>query len=211
MRGHALRATRGGPTISRGGVDSLTGYLEVICGSMFSGKSEELIRRTRRHAIARRRVIVFKPSLDDRYHGERVCSHDGNSLEAVAIGADEPERILSLAWEEGAQVVAIDEAQFFADGIAAAAQKLVNRGLRVIVAGLDMDFAGRPFGPMPVLMAMADDVTKLKAVCARCGEPATFNQRLIDGQPARASDPVVLVGGREAYEARCRRCHELAP
>ncbi len=189
----------------------MTGYLEVICGSMFSGKSEELIRRMRRHIIARRRAVIVKPSIDTRYDRDRVFSHDGNSLAARSIDPAVPEAIDELAWAEGSQVVGIDEAQFFAEGIVEVVEKLVRRGLRVLVAGLDMDFAGRPFGPMPTLMALADDVTKLKAICARCGEPATFNQRLINGQPARRGDPIVLVGGKETYEARCRRCHEVAP
>lgn len=186
------------------------GYLEVICGSMFSGKSEELIRRTKRVIIARKVVSVFKPSVDDRYRKSSVISHDGNSVEAHVIDNDDPWPILDIAGEEGAEVVSIDEAQFFGPDIVPVVQALVRRGLRVIVAGLDMDFARRPFGSMPVLMALADEVTKLKAICVRCGEPACFNQRLVNGRPAAADDPIIMVGGRESYEARCRRCHELA-
>ena len=189
----------------------MVGYLEVICGSMFSGKSEELIRRTRRHVIARRKAIVFKPSIDDRFAEDKVFSHDGNSWEAHSLAPDEVTKLEAIAWEHAAQVVAIDEAQFFEPGLVDAVQRLVKRGLRVIVAGLDMDFAGRPFGCMPTLMALADEVTKLKAVCARCGEPATYNQRLINGRPASINDPIVMIGGKESYEARCRRCHEIGP
>ena len=186
------------------------GYLEVITGSMFSGKSEELIRRVRRVVIARKKAVVVKPSIDTRYSASEVRSHDGNGLEAQVVDVAHPEEILALAKAANADVVAIDEAQFFSQAIVDVVMSLVDEGRRVIVAGLDMDFARRPFGAMPVLMAMADEVLKLKAICAVCGEPATFNQRLINGQPARRSDPVVMVGGQEKYEARCRRCHQLA-
>ena len=185
------------------------GYLEIICGSMFSGKSEELIRRAKRVVIARKQVIVCKPSIDTRYGHRRVSSHDGNSLRAHPIDRSRPEDILSLAAAKEADVVAIDEAQFFGPEIVPVVQRLVEVGLRVIVAGLDMDFAGRPFGSMPTLMALADEVTKLKAICVKCGEPATFNQRLINGRPAAIDDPIIVIGGRESYEARCRRCHEV--
>ncbi|MBE3589753.1 MAG: thymidine kinase, partial [Firmicutes bacterium] len=187
------------------------GHLEVITGSMFSGKTEELIRRTRRALIARRRVLIVKPAIDDRYAAEAVFSHDGRRVDAVPVPVEEPERIFVAANECGAEVVSIDEAQFFTQGLVAAVRRLVDSGRRVIVSGLDLDFARRPFGCMPELMAMADEVTKLKAICVRCGEPAMFTQRLIDGRPAAEDDPLVVIGGAEAYEARCRRCHEVAP
>lgn len=184
------------------------GYLEVICGSMFSGKSEELIRRVRRWMIAKKRVLVFKPSIDTRY-GTNVTSHDGNNVEAQMVLGEYPAVILNMAIEQQAQVVAIDEAQFFSAELLEIIDELIKRDVRVICAGLDMDFARRPFGIMPTLMAVADEVTKLKAICQVCGEPATFNQRLIDGRPASRKDPIIVVGGRETYEARCRKCHVL--
>ncbi|MHB8928493.1 MAG: thymidine kinase [Bacillota bacterium] len=186
------------------------GYLEIVCGSMFSGKSEELIRRAKRVAIARKRVVVCKPAIDTRYGHRRVSSHDGNSLRAHPINQSHPEDVLDLAAAAAADVIAIDEAQFFGPEIVEVVQRLVQAGRRVIVAGLDMDFAGRPFGSMPVLMALADEVTKLKAICVKCGEPACFNQRLINGRPAAIDDPIIVIGGKESYEARCRRCHEVA-
>ena len=186
----------------------MAGYLEVICGSMFSGKSEELIRRVKRVVIARKRVAVFKPALDDRYGARAVNSHDGNSLEAHAVPHEEPDQVLRIARQEDAEVVAVDEAQFFSPGIVDVAMALVEEERRVIIAGLDMDFAGRPFGSMPTLMALADEVSKLKAICVVCGRPATYNQRLIDGQPARKDDPLIVIGGQERYEARCRDCYQ---
>lgn len=185
------------------------GYLEVITGSMFSGKTEELIRRIKRATIARKRVLLFKPSIDNRYNKHAVTSHDGRDLQAIVVPVDQPEVILNHAQREEAEVVGIDEAQFFAPSVVDVIQRLVEAGVRVIVSGLDMDFARRPFGAMPELMALADEVTKLKAICVVCGEPATFTQRLINGRPAAATDPVILVGGQESYEARCRRHHEV--
>jgi thymidine kinase len=184
------------------------GWIEVVCGPMFSGKSEELIRRLRRAQIAHQRVAVFKPELDDRYHASDVVSHDGTSLSAqpVAMARD----ILALAAGQDAQVVGIDEAQFFDAEIVDVAQRLAAEGRRVVVAALDQDFAARPFGPVPLLLAEAEFVDKLQAVCNQCREPATRTQRLIDGRPARADDAVVLVDGAESYEPRCRACHELA-
>lgn len=185
------------------------GYLEVIAGGMFSGKTEELIRRVKRATIARKRVLLFKPDIDRRYREDAVASHDGRDLRAIGVPVDRPEDIAARARLERAEVVGIDEAQFFTAEIVPVVLGLVEEGVRVIVSGLDMDFARRPFGPMPVLMAVADEVVKLKAICVVCGEPATFTQRLIDGQPAAADDPVILIGGRESYEPRCRRHHEL--
>ncbi|HEY8393993.1 MAG TPA: thymidine kinase [Thermaerobacter sp.] len=187
------------------------GYLEVIAGGMFSGKTEELIRRVKRAAIARKRVLLFKPDIDRRYRHDAVASHDGRDLRAICVPAGRPEEIAARVRSDRPDVVGIDEAQFFAEGIVPVVQELVDRGVRVIVSGLDMDFARRPFGSMPVLMALADEVVKLKAICVVCGEPATFTQRLIDGRPAAADDPVILIGGRESYEPRCRRHHEVGP
>ncbi len=182
------------------------GWIEVVCGSMFSGKTEEVIRRVRRARIARQQVQVFKPVLDNRYFTERVASHNGLQWEAVPVG--NAREILERLDPE-TTVVAVDEAQFFDWEISAVCQELAERGLRVIVAGLDMDFRGEPFGPMPLLMAEAEEVTKLQAICVVCGAPASRTQRLIDGEPAAYDDAVILVGGSESYEARCRQCHEV--
>jgi thymidine kinase len=183
------------------------GWIEVICGSMFSGKTEELIRRVRRAEIARQRVQVFKPRLDNRYAAARVASHDGVQFDASVV---ESASELMDKVAEGANVVAIDEAQFFSGDITEAARSLADRGLRVIVTGLDLDFRGEPFGPMPALMAEAEMVDKLHAICVVCGAPASRTQRLIDGRPANYSDPIILVGAAEVYEARCRDCHRVS-
>lgn len=174
---------------------------------MFSGKSEELIRRVRRAEIAKQTIQVFKPSIDDRYGIASVNSHDGRAAEAIAI--EKAEEILTQV-NGDTTVVAIDEAQFFDDNIVNVCRKLADeRSIRVIVAGLDLDFRGEPFQPVPALMAQAEDVDKLHAICVVCGEEASRTQRIIDGQPARYNDPVILVGAKEAYEARCRQCHEV--
>jgi len=181
------------------------GWIEVIAGVMFSGKTEELMRRVRRAIIARKRVQVFKSHLDDRYLGVlSVSSHDGRSVEAIPV--DSSAQIASRI-DPVAQVIAIDEAQFLDDGIVQVVTWLANSGRRVIVAGTDTDFRGEPFGRMPQLMAVAELVDKLHAICVLCGAPATRNQRLIDGEPAPYDSPTIMVGGREAYEARCRACH----
>jgi len=183
------------------------GWIEVVTGVMFSGKSEELMRRVRRAVIARRRVQVFKSHLDDRYAGiEAVSSHDGTRIEAhpVTRSVEVAEQIRS-----DAQVVAIDEAQFLDEGVVRVANSLADRGVRVIVAGTDMDFRGEPFGPIPSLLAIAEKVDKLHAICMVCGDLASRNQRLIDGRPAPAEGPTIQVGGAESYEARCRRCHDV--
>ncbi len=182
------------------------GWIEVVCGSMFSGKTEEMIRRIRRARIAKQQVQVFKPALDDRYHAEQVSSHNGLRWEALAVGSarEIPERL-----QPGTTVVAVDEAQFFDWELSSICKGLADQGMRVILAGLDMDFRGEPFGPMPLLMAEAEEVTKLQAICVECGAPASRTQRLIDGQPAAYDDPIILVGGSESYEARCRMCHEV--
>jgi thymidine kinase len=184
------------------------GWIEVICGSMFSGKTEELIRRVKRAVIARQRVQVFKPLLDNRFSTERVSSHDGLQWDAVAVNS--AAEILELV-RDTTDVVAIDEAQFFDWAVVDVCEQLAQRGKRVIVAGLDMDFRGEPFGPMPVLMAQAEMVDKLQAICAVCGAPASRTQRLINGVPANYDDPQILVGASEVYQARCRRCHEVPP
>ena len=185
-------------------MDDARGRIEVICGSMFSGKSEELIRRVRRAQIARQRVAVFKPMLDDRYGRRQVASHDGARVEAVPVrgSADILDHL-----PEGVTVAAIDEAQFLDGGVADVAQTLAGRGVRVIVAGLDMDFRGEPFGAMPRIMALAETVDKLQAICMVCGAPASRTQRLVNGRPAAYTDPIILIGAQEAYEARCREHH----
>lgn len=182
------------------------GHIELICGSMFSGKTEELIRRLRRAVIARQHVQVFKPAIDDRYHVQRVTSHNGLGFDAqpVALARD-----IRSELDPTTTVVAIDEVQFFDEEIIDLCESLADQGLRVICAGLDSDFRGVPFGPMPHLMARAEHIDKLHAICVVCGREASRTQRLIDGRPAAFDDPVVLVGAAEVYEARCRQCHEV--
>ena len=180
------------------------GTLEFICGSMFSGKSEELIRRLKRSQIAKRNVLVFKHSLDERTYIEYVVSHDGNKLKAIPI--DNPELILELISPD-IEVIGIDEVQFFPLSIVNVICKLVEKGKRVIAAGLDLDFKQIPFGPVPLLLAIADQVTKLKAICMECGNEAHFTQRLVNDKPAKYSDPTIMVGAQEKYQARCRNCH----
>ncbi|ARK32781.1 thymidine kinase [Halalkalibacter krulwichiae] len=182
------------------------GWIEVICGSMFSGKSEELIRRVRRVSFGKLNVQVFKPALDNRYSEEEVVSHNGTKVMAAPVKKSVD--ILNLIKNE-TQVVAIDEVQFFDEEIVAVVDELADRGIRVICAGLDQDFRGEPFGPIQPLMALAESVTKLQAVCPSCGQPASRTQRLIDGKPAAYTDPVILVGASESYEPRCRHCHEV--
>jgi thymidine kinase len=183
-----------------------SGWLEVICGSMFSGKSEELIRRIRRATFAKQEVKVFKPTIDNRYSEEAVVSHNGNSV--IAIPVSSPKEIFNHISEK-TDVIAIDEVQFFSNDIIEVVQTLADRGYRVIVAGLDQDFRGEPFEPVPTLMAIAESVTKLQAVCTVCGSPASRTQRLINGVPASYYDPVILVGASESYEPRCRHHHEV--
>ena len=182
------------------------GAIEVITGSMFCGKTDELIRRLRRATIARQQVQVFKPAIDNRYALEKVTSHAGSEYDARPV--PNARAILSHL-DPSATVVGIDEAQFFDDAIIPLSQQLADRGVRVIIAGLDTDFRGEPFGPMPVLMAEADVVDKLHAICMVCGGLACRTQRLVDGKPARYDDPVVIVGAAELYEARCRAHHEI--
>ena len=183
------------------------GWIEVIAGVMFSGKSEELLRRLRRAVIARKRIQLFKSHLDDRYAGMfAVSSHDGRTSDAIPV--DSSAQIASRI-DPTAQVIAVDEAQFLDAGIVPLATSLAARGRRVILAGTDTDFRGEPFGAMPQLMAVAELVDKLHAICVVCGAPASRNQRLIGGRPARWDSPVIMVGARESYEARCRHCHEI--
>lgn len=184
-----------------------SGRIEVICGSMFCGKTEELIRRIRRAMIARQKIQVFKPSIDDRFGVQSVTSHTGQALEALPIRG--PAELMDKLAPD-TTVVAIDEAQFFSSDIVAVVETLASRGVRVIIAGLDMDFRGEPFGAMPELMSRAEEVTKLHAICVVCGEEACRTQRLVNGEPARAGDPIILVGASERYEARCRT-HHMVP
>ncbi|MEO5568883.1 MAG: thymidine kinase [Gemmatimonadaceae bacterium] len=184
-----------------------SGWIEVISGVMFSGKSEELIRRVRRAMIARKSVQVFKSHLDERYSGlYQVSSHDGRTTEAIPV--DTPEQIMRNL-SPGTQVVAIDEAQFLDQSIVDLVTTIARGGKRVILAGTDTDFRGDPFGPMPQLLAVAEVVDKLHAICVVCGNPASRNQRLIAGKPARYDSPTIMVGSAESYEARCRRCHAV--
>ncbi len=183
------------------------GWIEVIAGVMFSGKSEELIRRVRRAIIARKRVQVFKSHLDGRYAGiYAISSHDGRTVEAVPVDSSAQ---IAQCLDPMAQVVAIDEAQFLDASIIDIATSLAARGRRVILAGTDTDFRGEPFGPMPSLMAVAEVVDKLHAICVLCGAPASRNQRLVEGRPARYDSPVIQIGGTDSYEARCRACHQV--
>lgn len=184
-----------------------TGSIEVICGSMFCGKTDELIRRLRRATIAKQNVIVFKPVIDVRYETQRVASHAGSTFDAIPV--DQSKDILQQV-SEGITVVGIDEAQFFDDGIVPVILKLADQGIRIIVAGLDQNFKGEPFGCMPTLMALAERVDKLQAICMVCGEPASRTQRLVNGKPARYDDPIIIVGASEMYEARCRK-HHIVP
>ncbi|MBA5711028.1 thymidine kinase [Bacillus velezensis] len=183
-----------------------SGWLELICGSMFSGKSEELIRRVKRATYAKQEVKVFKPTIDNRYSEEAVVSHNGTSMTSHVISSS------AEIWDhisESTDVIAVDEVQFFGESIIGDLSSLADKGYRVIAAGLDMDFRGEPFGVVPNLMAVAESVTKLQAVCSVCGSPASRTQRLIDGKPASYDDPVILVGASESYEARCRHHHEV--
>ena len=183
-----------------------SGWIEVITGPMYSGKSEELIRRIRRVKIAQKKVKVFKPLMDDRYSNDNVVSHSGDSIEAIPV--DHPEELYERL-EDDVEVVAIDEIQFFSEEIVDICETLADKGKRVIVAGLDRDFRNEPFVPMPELLSRAEYVEKLHAICLQCGDPATRTQRLIDGEPASYNDPIILVGATENYEARCRSCHEV--
>ncbi|AUM94051.1 TPA: thymidine kinase [Clostridium botulinum] len=180
------------------------GWIEVVAGPMYSGKTEELIRRIRRAEIAKQKVQVFKPEIDNRYSKQDVVSHAGDKIQSVPVKSSK--EILKKLLDD-TDVIGIDEAQFFDDSLVEIVSKIANNNRRVICAGLDMDFKGEPFGPMPKLMAIAEFVDKIQAVCMVCNNPATRTQRLINGKPAKKSDPVVLIGAQESYEARCRKCH----
>jgi len=182
------------------------GSIEVICGSMFSGKTDELIRRLVRATIARQKVQVFKPAIDIRYAVEKVASHAGSTFDAIPV---EKAAEIRSKLDADTTVVGIDEAQFFDAEVVNVAKELATRGVRVLVAGLDTDFRGDPFGSMPILMAVAEHVSKLHAICMTCGDEASRTQRLVNGKPARYDDPVVIVGASELYEARCRQHHEV--
>lgn len=183
------------------------GWVEVVTGVMFSGKSEELMRRVRRALLAGKRIQVFKSHLDERYGGlGTVASHDGRSVEAEPVQSS-PEIMERV--RRDTQVLALDEVQFLDGGVVEVVNALADRGMRVIAAGTDMDFRGQPFGPIGALLAIAEKVDKLHAICVKCGDLATRNQRLVNGRPAPAESPTIQVGGLESYEARCRRCHEV--
>ncbi|MBP1921077.1 thymidine kinase [Halorubrum alkaliphilum] len=186
-----------------------TGWIEVITGSMFSGKTEELLRRLRRSEIAGQSVAVYKPAIDDRYGEETIGTHNGRQWEATVVDNEDDGPLEILDADPDAEVVAIDEANFFSETLVGVCDALADRGTRVIVSGLDQTFRGEPFEPVPQLMATAEYVDKLRAICSQCGEPATRNQRLIEGEPAHVDDPTILVGAEESYEARCRACHVL--
>ncbi len=182
------------------------GWIEVICGCMFAGKTEELIRRINVLSYARKNILVFKPKIDDRYSTTESASHAGSKVPCIVIS--EAKEILDHV-NYDTDVVAIDEVQFFDEDVVDICEYLADSGLRVMVAGLDKDFRGEPFGVLPDLLTRAEFVTKLTAVCAKCGAPATRTQRIINGKPASFNDPIVLVGAKEAYEPRCRHCHEI--
>lgn len=182
------------------------GWLEVICGCMFAGKTEELIRRVNVLSYAKQKILVFKPKIDNRYSDTEIASHSGMKIPCYVI--EEPKEILNKI-DDDVEVVAIDEAQFFNQDIVEVCEYLADSGIRVMVAGLDKDFRGEAFGVMPELLTRAEFVTKLTAVCAKCGAPATRTQRLVDGKPAAFDDPIVLVGAIDHYEPRCRHCHEV--
>ena len=173
-----------------------TGWIEVVCGSMFSGKTEELIRRVKRAKIAKQEVVIFKPSIDKRFHARHVVSHNANAIMSNPV----PSSAEILSHVKNCDVVGIDEAQFFDEGIVDVSIELANRGIRVIAAGLDMDFRGKPFGPMPHLMAVAEYVTKVHAICVTCGDIAHYSHRLV------SSDEKVVLGEKDVYEPLCRKC-----
>lgn len=186
-----------------------SGWVEVITGCMFSGKTEELLRRLRRAEIAGQSVAVFTPALDDRYGETTIGSHSGHRWDAHVVESEGEDVWTVVDDLNGEEVVAIDEANFFDDHLVDVCEHLADDGRRVIVSGLDQTFRGEPFDPLPQLVALAEYVDKLRAICTVCGEPATRNQRLVDGQPAHVDDPTIVVGAEESYEARCRNCHTL--
>lgn len=183
------------------------GWIEVICGCMFAGKTEELIRRINRITYAKKDILVFKPKIDDRYDEGSVVSHSQKKIKSIVIS--EASEILEHLKDKMPYAIAVDEVQFFGEDLIPVVDALANSGVRVIVAGLDQDFRGEPFGIMPKLLARAEYVTKLNAICQVCGQPATRTQRIIDGKPADYNDPIILVSAAEKYEARCRHCHQV--
>ena len=182
------------------------GWIEVITGPMFAGKSEELIRRIKRLEYAHKKTLVFKPKIDNRYSENEIVSH--SKIKTRSINIETAQDILKYV-DCDTEAVVIDEVQFLDHEIVHVVEDLANRGIRVIVAGLDRDFRGEPFQNMPELLALAEDVTKLTAICMRCGAPATRTQRLVNGEPASYDDPIIIVGASESYEPRCRHCHEV--
>lgn len=182
------------------------GWIEVVCGPMFAGKTEELLRRVKRLEYAKKNIVVFKPDMDKRYSESEVVSHNNNRTKSVSILKSS--QILDFIDDE-TQVVAIDEVQFLDAEAVAIIEYMASKGIRVIVSGLDKDFRGEPFSFMPKLLALAEYVTKLTAICVKCGDPATRTQRIVNGRPAKYLDPIVLIGASESYEARCRSCHKV--
>lgn len=186
---------------------SRDGWIEVICGCMFAGKTEELIRRINRITYAKKSIVVFKPKIDNRYDEGSVVSHSQKKIKSIAItNANE---ILDHLPEKLPYAIAIDEVQFFGEDLIPVIESLANSGVRIICAGLDQNFRGEPFGIIPMILARAEYVTKLQAICQVCGQPATRTQRIINGEPANYDDPIILVSAAEKYEARCRHCHQV--
>lgn len=182
------------------------GFIEVISGCMFAGKTEELIRRINVLSFGKQKILAFKPAIDDRYDSKKMVSHAGSSIDSIVVS--QAKDILDYVNDE-VDVIAIDEVQFFDEAILKVTEYLAAQGKRVMVAGLDTNFRGEPFGVMPMLMTTAEFVTKLTAMCTQCGAPATRTQRLVNQKPASYHDPIILVGASESYEARCRHCHEV--
>ncbi|MGE0002835.1 MAG: thymidine kinase [Candidatus Izemoplasmatales bacterium] len=182
------------------------GWIEVITGPMFAGKTEELIRRVKRLEFAKQNIIVFKPTIDTRYAQNEVVSHNNNRTRSINI--TKSSEIMDYV-DDYTEVVAIDEIQFLDEAAVEICEYLANNGVRVIVSGLDRDFRGEPFSFMPKLLSIAEEVTKLSAICVKCHTPATRTQRIINGKPAQYDDPIILVGAQDSYEARCRHCHEV--
>ncbi len=185
------------------------GWIEVICGCMFAGKTEELIKRIRVYEYAKKNVVAIKPTIDNRYSDTMIASHAGNFCKCICVDPHDLASIEKYVDDRKVEIIIIEEVQFFDEGIVEVCEKLANAKKRVIVAGLDTDFRGEPFKVTASLMARAEFITKLSAVCSICGAPATKTQRLINGKPAKYNDPIILVGASECYEARCRNCHQI--
>lgn len=185
------------------------GWIEVICGCMFAGKTEEIIKRIKVLEYAKKKVVAIKPTIDDRYSESMIASHAGHFCECICVDVNDLKAIEKYIDDKTVDAVVIEEIQFFDFGIVEVCEKLANAKKRVIVAGLDVDFKGEPFAVTSALLAKAEFINKLSAVCCICGAPATRTQRLINGKPARKDDPVILVGASECYEARCRKCHQI--